>query len=171
MRITSTALLLLLLAYAPAQAQWRIPQHVMGTGGQEVSSTNWSVRGTVGQVSTGTLNHLQKQLHLGYWYNPYSIATGVEMPEAARFPFALGQATPNPFNPRTVIPFSLPRRAHVQLRVIDVRGRLVTTLVDEEMPAGDHLAEFTPRNLASGLYFAQLVSDGRVHTRKITLLK
>ncbi|MCB1184874.1 carboxypeptidase regulatory-like domain-containing protein [bacterium] len=89
---------------------------------------------------------------------------------------ALGRNHPNPFNPRTSLRFSLPARQEVSLKVYDVNGRLVRTLVAEMRDAGVHTVVWNGEDdrggrAASGLYFARLVSGNVVQTRKMTLLK
>jgi hypothetical protein len=78
---------------------------------------------------------------------------------------------PNPFNPMTVIEFALPRDAHAALRIYDVHGRLVATLVDRVVAAGPQSVTWDARDQASGIYFYQLVSGDQVVTRKMALLK
>lgn len=68
----------------------------------------------------------------------------------------LAQNYPNPFNPTTTIRFSLPRREYVLLRVFDVLGREVATLVNVELNAGEHAAVFDARDLPAGVYFYEL---------------
>jgi len=88
----------------------------------------------------------------------------------------LAQNHPNPFNPRTEIAFSLPAAQAVRLRVYDVEGRLVRTLVADRRGAGEHrvvwdgLSE-TGDRAASGVYFYRLVSEAGTVTRKMLLLK
>ncbi|MDX1672389.1 MAG: T9SS type A sorting domain-containing protein [Balneolaceae bacterium] len=83
----------------------------------------------------------------------------------------LQQNYPNPFNPGTVIRFSLPQAGDVQLKVYDLTGRLIQTLVNGERPAGLHEVTFDGSRLASGIYFYQLVTGQEVMTRKMTLIK
>ena len=88
----------------------------------------------------------------------------------------LGQNYPNPFNPETSIPFSLARAGRVRLRVYEVDGRFVATLLDENRSAGEHVARWDGRDArgrasASGVYFARLEANGTHETRKIALLK
>ncbi len=85
--------------------------------------------------------------------------------------FVLLQNYPNPFNPSTTIRFSLPQREHVTLKVFDVLGREVATLVEGEMPAGEHAATFAPRDLAGGLYFYSLTAGQITKINKALLLK
>ncbi|MEE9270602.1 MAG: beta-propeller fold lactonase family protein, partial [Candidatus Krumholzibacteria bacterium] len=90
--------------------------------------------------------------------------------------FALGQNYPNPFNPTTTIRFDLPVTTHVRLKIYDVMGRLVATLVNEKKPAGIHTIVWdrTSRNggsVASGVYFYRLEAGAFRMTRKMVLLK
>jgi hypothetical protein len=80
-------------------------------------------------------------------------------------------AYPNPFNPTTLIRFSLPEAGHVSLRVFDLHGRLVQTLMDETLPAGEQRIAFDGDNLPSGLYFAQLQTSRHCVTAKLLLVK
>jgi len=85
-------------------------------------------------------------------------------------------ASPNPFNPSTVIRYSLPASRNVELVIHDVAGRLVSTLVNGNVPAGLHFARWNGRDQAgnpaySGVYFARLKAGDKVVTRKITLVR
>jgi hypothetical protein len=85
--------------------------------------------------------------------------------------FGLSQNFPNPFNPSTVIGFQLPVDSRVDLRVYDILGREVTTLVSGTMSAGRHSVTFNAENLASGMYIYRLVAGNTVLTKKLTLIK
>ncbi|MGH7449809.1 MAG: T9SS type A sorting domain-containing protein, partial [bacterium] len=93
--------------------------------------------------------------------------TAVNAPTA----FLLEQNYPNPFNPSTVIRFSLPREAFVRLKVINLQGEEVATLVNGVRRAGGHTAVFEPKNLSSGIYFYVLQSGEARLTRRILFLK
>jgi hypothetical protein len=80
-------------------------------------------------------------------------------------------AKPNPFNPTTTLFFSLPRSGRVSLRVHDVTGREVATLVDGEREAGEHQVLFQGRGIASGVYVAVLRHADTVQTTRLVLLK
>jgi len=84
---------------------------------------------------------------------------------------ALGPATPNPFNPTTVIGYELAKRGYVTLKVYDVTGKVVATLVDGEMPGGQHEVRWEARDVSSGVYFYRLEAGDFVQTRKMILLK
>ncbi len=82
------------------------------------------------------------------------------------------QNFPNPFNPRTVIRYSLQKRSAVAIIVFDILGHLVSNNIIGEQPPGDYSFALKPGNIASGVYFYSLVVDGvSVATRKMTFLK
>lgn len=80
-------------------------------------------------------------------------------------------AFPNPFNANVAIRFALPSAGEVALRVFDLQGRLVATLLDERVSAGSHTVNWSPENLASGVYFAQLTTSLSVRNTKLLYLK
>ncbi len=90
--------------------------------------------------------------------------------------YALGQNYPNPFNPATTITFALPKRSQVKLDVINVLGQEVRTLVDEQLPAGEHSVvwdgtDSKGRQVSSGVYFYRLHAGEMTETRQMILLK
>jgi len=85
--------------------------------------------------------------------------------------FYLQQNYPNPFNPSTTIRFSLPQRSHVMLKVFDVLGREVATLVDGEFIAGDHSVVFDAKGLPSGVYFYRLTTPTFSQTKPMEVIK
>jgi hypothetical protein len=83
----------------------------------------------------------------------------------------LHQNYPNPFNPSTTISFALAEDGPVQLHVYDTYGRLVSTLLSRDMEAGTHSVVFAPATRAGGVYYYQLVSNGKRMTRRMLMLK
>ena len=81
------------------------------------------------------------------------------------------QNYPNPFNPSTTIKFQIPNSSFVNLKVYDVLGNEVATLVNEEKPAGTYQLSFDASNLSSGIYFYKLQAGNIVETKKMILLK
>ncbi|MBN1633083.1 MAG: T9SS type A sorting domain-containing protein [Ignavibacteria bacterium] len=114
------------------------------------------------------------------WRRPLSEIIGIEkisteVPSA----FSLGQNYPNPFNSVTSIkfkvtsasPYPLQRGTQVVLRVFDLMGREVRTLVDEELQAGVYEVRFDAGDLPSGIYFYRMETENFTETRKLILLK
>ncbi|HKI45929.1 MAG TPA: T9SS type A sorting domain-containing protein, partial [Balneolales bacterium] len=85
--------------------------------------------------------------------------------------FALDANYPNPFNPTTTIPISLPKAAHVKVEVYNVAGQLVATLTNKDYQAGRYQLRFDAHMLASGMYLVRAHLGGKVFTRKLTLIK
>ncbi|MGE5412444.1 MAG: T9SS type A sorting domain-containing protein [Clostridiales bacterium] len=97
---------------------------------------------------------------------------GVEKEKAAVVnSYALSQNFPNPFNPSTEIKFSVAKAGFVTLKVYDMLGKEVATLVNENLTAGSYSTKFNASNLTSGIYIYQLNSNGNVLSHKMTLLK
>ena len=85
--------------------------------------------------------------------------------------YGLSQNYPNPFNPRTIIRYQIPADSFVKLRVYDILGNEIATLVNEEKSAGFYEIEFTRPGLASGIYIYRINSGNFSQTKKMTLLR
>jgi len=78
---------------------------------------------------------------------------------------------PNPFNPVTVIGYEIPSRIHVELKIFDVLGRELSTLVDREQDAGSHEVTYDGRMLSTGIYVYRLKAGYFIQSNKMLLLK
>ncbi|MDZ7319583.1 MAG: family 10 glycosylhydrolase [candidate division KSB1 bacterium] len=115
-----------------------------------------------GKIYVDNLRAVKKSAEpVGVPDEPSAIVTG----------FQLFQNYPNPFNPSTTIPFDLPIAGRVVLKVFDLLGRNVATLVDGQLTAGHHEIPFDGRQLASGVYFYRLEVDGTAKHRTMVLVK
>jgi hypothetical protein len=85
--------------------------------------------------------------------------------------FSLKQNYPNPFNPVTKISFDIPKTGLVSVRIYDVLGKEVKTLVNEVKTAGSYIVDFDASSLSSGAYFYRLESNGFISTKKMMLIK
>ncbi len=85
--------------------------------------------------------------------------------------FNLYPAFPNPFNSSTKLSYGLPTSTNVSLKVFNLNGRLITTLVDGNQSAGFHSIEWNATEVPSGLYFVRMEADDFITTRKLTLMK
>jgi hypothetical protein len=85
--------------------------------------------------------------------------------------YALEQNFPNPFNPTTTIHYQIPNAGHVTLKVYDMLGREVATLVNQEQEQGQYSATFDASRLASGVYISKLTAGDYTKTMKMVLMK
>ena len=90
--------------------------------------------------------------------------------------FTINQNYPNPFNPATTVEFDLPQAAPAVLAVYDLRGREIVRLLEGNLPAGRHQAEWNGqdrqgRNAPSGIYIARLAAGDQAHSIKMALLR
>jgi len=121
----------------------------------------------------GTYTYRLKQVNYDGTF-AFSDEVESEIEQPAGFYFA--QNYPNPFNPSTKIKYSIPavgmrNRVSVQLKVYDVLGNEIVTLVNEEKSAGNYEVIFTSEGLTSGIYFYRLQVDAFVETKKMILMK
>jgi len=97
--------------------------------------------------------------------------TGVNDPITSPSKFELEQNYPNPFNPTTTIRFTIPEKSQVTLKVFDMLGREVSTLVNEVKDAGTHTVKFAGKDLPSGMYLYTLTAGNYTATKKMMLVK
>lgn len=123
----------------------------------------------VDEYGNATDHILEPAFAVGKWTG----GDPTHVPESGGVPavFALYQNYPNPFNGASVIEFRIPESGPVTLRVYDLLGREVATLVDGRTPAGSHVARFDASTLASGVYVYRLTAGGSVQVRKMTLVR
>ncbi len=128
----------------------------------------------------------------GSWPAEYSLPQGTFQLESGPLPFeenpafstaideiageiptriSLDQNYPNPFNPTTTFEYAIDQAQHVRVRVYDLTGRVIATLVDGVQPAATYRVTFSGQDLASGLYVYQLETPSRTITKKMVLLK
>jgi hypothetical protein len=84
---------------------------------------------------------------------------------------AIVSTAPNPFNPSTEIVFDAPVAALTTIQIYDLKGRLVSTLLDEPANGGQQTITWRPKNLPSGIYFLRIESGGMIDTHRVALLK
>jgi len=106
------------------------------------------------------------------WYENLSLKVGIvanlnEIP----IEFRLSQNYPNPFNPSTIIRFSIPEESFVTIKVFNTLGEELTTLINENIIAGNYEVEFDASKLPSGIYFYKLQSETFIEAKKMVLMK
>ncbi len=100
-----------------------------------------------------------------------SLVTGVNDGRSVPSEFKLSQNFPNPFNPSTTISYSIPNKSNVVLKIYDILGNEVATLVNGVQNAGGHSVNFNAENLSSGTYIYRLSTENHIAARKLILLK
>ena len=102
----------------------------------------------------------------------HSTQTGVSQEiELAPSDFTLTQNYPNPFNPSTTIRYSIPTNSHVTLKIFNLLGKEVTTVVDETLAAGKYTVTFNASNLASGVYYYRIEAGSFKEVKKMVLIR
>ncbi|MBK8981220.1 MAG: T9SS type A sorting domain-containing protein [Ignavibacteria bacterium] len=121
-------------------------------------------------LSTGKYNYRLKQIDFNGNFRYHNLAGEIVIGIPNKF--SLSQNYPNPFNPKTVINYELPAAGNVSIKIFDISGKEISTLIDHSMEAGIHSAEFDGSDLSSGVYFYTLIFDGNnIDRKRMVLLK
>ena len=130
------------------------------------------VYSTLGESVIGVASNSSNQLLSGFW-NVYkqNVVTAVEDDEIVPLEFRMEQNYPNPFNPSTIIRFSVSEKSNVVLKVYDILGSEVATLVNNDMDIGRYEVEFRADNYSSGIYIYKISAGNFVSTKKMILLR
>ena len=107
------------------------------------------------------------QVVVGNGFKPFSLSREFIIPED----FSLSAAYPNPFNPETTFSFNIGSLQQTSLRIYDIQGRLIETLVQDKINPGFHTMTWDASKVATGVYFVKLISGDKIKTRKIMGLK
>jgi N-acetylneuraminic acid mutarotase len=153
--------------YNPGSNTWK-SMSPMPTGRADAPATE--VNGKIYVIGGSTTSWPSHPASMVEEYTPPP-PVGVEDPSSVPAEFLLHQNFPNPFNPNTLIKYQIPEVSFVTLKVFDVLGCEIITLVNEEKPVGNYEVEFNAIILTSGVYFYQLRAGDFVETKKMVLLK
>ncbi|MCJ7555214.1 MAG: T9SS type A sorting domain-containing protein, partial [Ignavibacteriaceae bacterium] len=104
-------------------------------------------------------------------FRAHFITTGLEDDTVLPEEFELFQNYPNPFNNSSIIKYSVPQFSYIIIKVFDILGKEIETLVKEEKPAGTYEINWNAQNLPSGVYFYQIQAGSFIDTKKMILLK
>lgn len=151
-------------------AQYSIRSSVIGSGGAVMSNGTYSMNGTIGQAVTGPTSNATYITNQGFWHGA---GQGLDVKlKGIADGYDLEQNFPNPFNPSTVIRFSIPERVKVTLRVLNLLGEEVWREIDGEMmDAGKYEVDFIAKGLPSGTYVYRLEAGNFVKSKKMVLSK
>jgi hypothetical protein len=159
-----------------------IAWHSVDGGGRTFSTgAGWSLGGTIGQPDAGLLSGGSYLLRGGFWRGGVTFSTSVEGGDPVVAPgpaitYRWAGASPNPFNPLTVVRFDLPEARAVELRVYDAAGRLVRELAGGVFAAGTHRVTWDGRDgdgraASSGVYYLRFTAGEDRAAQKIVLVK
>jgi FlgD Ig-like domain len=146
--------------------------------------TSWSIKVPIGKLPAGTYM-VDVNIQGGFWslidtavfaVTEKNLTSVQEITDAARESFMLRQNYPNPFNPETEIRFQLPTATHVIVRIFDLLGEEIRTIVNANYAAGLHAVRWDGRDhrggiMPSGVYFYQMVTPKFSRTMKMILTR
>jgi len=149
---------------APNDTQWVMIALVPGLGNSNLNSIS---------VMREKVNLLRSLPYdsLAFGSSPIPITDVNDYKDEIPDNFMLLQNFPNPFNPVTTMSYHIPSKSLISLKVFDIIGREVATLINEEKSAGSYEVQFDASSLSSGIYFYELRTEGFIQTRKMILLK
>jgi len=145
----------------------------MSSGGEKQSNSTHTLVGSLGQVGVGQMTNTTHKMQVGFWNAYYqAVIVNVEDEEAGLpMTYKLEQNYPNPFNPSTIIKFAVPERSMVQIKIYDILGSEIVTLVNEEMEMGWYEKVFNASGYASGMYIYRMQAGDYISTKKMLLVK
>jgi hypothetical protein len=151
-------------------SEFRKISFVSGNGTKN-TPTNYSFEDK--KLNTGKYNYRLKQIDYNGNFEYFDLKTEIEIGVPKNF--NISQNYPNPFNPVTKIDFDLPFDSKVSIRLYDITGREIKTLVNETKQAGYYTTGFNGSNISSGTYFYRIIAEGTgqkfVMTKKMLLIK
>ena len=170
-RIIDIAIVVLFFV-TTALPQYQITNSAISNGGNIISNSNNNIVSTVGEAFIGKSSNTVNQNQMGFWYvYQQSTITDVENEETIPTVFKLEQNYPNPFNPSTRIKFAVPERSNVLIKIYDILGSEVATLLNEEMDAGWYENNFNAAGLSSGVYLFRMEAGKFINTKKMIYLR
>ena len=137
---------------------------------------DWKVTETY-DGNNNKIEEIDQRWYDSFWVNygkqtyRYKAITGIELERDKNISYSLSNNYPNPFNPSTKINYSIKNQSYVTLKVFDVLGREVKTLVNKEQSQGNYSIDFDAANLTSGVYFYRIQAGEFVDTKKMILMK
>ena len=146
------------------ETEWGLVGFVNGNG----TTTETSAYSFTDEVTSGKYLYRLKQIDFD---GAFEYSNEIEVEVSPLTEFSLEQNFPNPFNPTTTINYQIIKNDFVSLKVYDILGNEVATLVNEEKPAGSYEINFNASSLSSGIYFFKLQAGSFIETKKMLLLK
>lgn len=162
----------LLLFHLQVFSQNQIAFSVISSGGGQLTNSAYTINGSLGQTIIGKAENTIHQAHAGFWQMYYqNVIVKVTDDEMLPIEFKLEQNYPNPFNPSTVIKFGIPERSNVLIKIYDVLGSEVKTLLNQEMDGGWYELLFNAAGYSSGFYICRMQAGSYISTKKMLMVK
>ncbi len=148
------------------------PENIEAKYWDSQTSTWKEITNAVVNINKGTVNFNMSSVN-NYVILTSTVVTSVEQVNSSIIvdDYKLDQNYPNPFNPSTTINYQLPKTGYITLKVFDVLGREVKTLVNQSQQAGNYTVSFDALKLTSGIYFYELKSSNFIQVKKMLLIK
>ena len=161
------------------EAQISISKSVISNGGVVISNGEFTILGTVGQPFVGVVENSTHVNRVGFWYlTDQTVATEVADDPNISLPteFGLDQNYPNPFNPEPEIPFRIPEGSDVVLKIFNIRGQLVRTLIQADYAPGFHSIRWDGKDnfgnvISSGTYIYHFKAGTFTQVKKMSLIR
>lgn len=173
--LSMLAISLILIADVSFAEEFEIGNWVVSNGATPASNSEFRVVGTLGQACVGQSTNPEYSLQSGISHDTIGIlltdADDIYQSEVLPEGFELRQNFPNPFNPTTMIEFSLARKTDIELAVYNILGQKVSVLLDDTFEPGIHQVTLNAEDLPSGVYFYTLRTEFFEQTKKLVLLK
>ena len=159
-KISTLTILLLLTAFASAQNN-KINRSIVGSSAVENASSSFQMKGTLGQAAVGVSTNNETTIASGYWgWISKQTNLSTEKKELIPSVFKIQPAYPNPFNPSTKIEYTIPEKSNVNLKVFNIAGQEIKSLVTGIYNSGNYTVSFTGNNLPTGAYIYRIVAKG-----------
>jgi hypothetical protein len=153
-----------------SESKWNKVGFVKGAGNKN-TPTDYSY--TDAKLNSGKYKYRLKQIDFNGHYEYFNLQSDVTVGVPVKYD--ISQNYPNPFNPSTKIDFSIPYQSNVSIKLFDVAGREVKTVVNQSMTSGYYTVQMNANDLSSGAYFYRLFAEGTegqyVMTRKMMVVK
>ena len=149
-------LFIFLSSISLSQTRYFIQQYGVGNGGGILVTSNYKIFASVGLPWSGSTSGDNYIISSGFWHS--NVVTDVEISSKIPDFYQLKQNYPNPFNPRTVIEYAIPEESKVTIKIYNVLGQEVSTLVNGIEQAGFYKVLWEPKDLSSGAYFCVMLA-------------
>ncbi|MGQ9644522.1 MAG: T9SS type A sorting domain-containing protein [Ignavibacterium sp.] len=153
--------------------QHQNPYNLISTAGGKTSSSANIMIFSVGESVIGKCSNASNVEAMGFWsiYQSDILTSVEENDNPIPTVFKLEQNYPNPFNPSTIIKFAVPERSNVIIKIYNITGEEIKTLVNEEKERGWYEIKFNSNGLASGIYLYRMQAGSYVNIKKMILLR